>query len=165
MYGQNKSDTAIENSKVAVKKPTVRGADIANDTNALSLASWGAVYDCLLTTNAKAIAVPSTTDADVGKQIVINFVAAIAAGGDPTFTLGSGDVFSQASYQNGTGVTEFHPPLTTDNTFSIEGEGTNGGVAVTSSFTMTVLAKGSVLLEANWVHKGTGSAAAAWTTV
>lgn len=161
MYGQNKSDTALENAKLS--PVTTAGADLAADTNSINLA-MSTIYKGLATSADKPVVLPAIGPNDIGKKIIIISNATLANNGKYTITMQAGDTFNIGSTVTGLAVTNV-APAAGNNKLVCSGAATNSGLAKSSTMVFEAVSENEWLVVINSVATGTGNNFPVFSTV
>tara|TARA_R100000152_G_C6757613_1_gene181452 strand:+ start:697 stop:1209 length:513 start_codon:yes stop_codon:yes gene_type:complete len=166
MYGQNKDGNALDKALNGGFSDEA-GTDLADSTAAVAMvdADFGKTFWCLLDGASKTVTLPaSTTDDDIGKQVMILQRVDLVASGVLTISAGTGNTFSLNSYAMGVAIDEFRPSAG-NNTLTITGADSNSAWGENSYLKATVVGAGKYMLEINAKALGNGSDGIAFTTV
>ena len=163
MYGQNKSDALIAQTKQRTV-PSLIGTDLANDTASITLVLDTVYRSVVADGGTKPLVLPAITADDIGKKILIISNAVFAGSGVITITPASGDVFSLASTTSGHACTACGPAAAGNDLLTLTGADTNCGFAVGSTLMLEVVEHDMWCCVINSVHTGNGSNFAVYST-
>ena len=164
-----KSTVSINGLMTATNINNSKGTDIANNTDAVAIATsdHGKTFLCALNNAAKTVTLPAVVAADVGMQIKIIQTADLVGSGVLKFDCASGATYSVNSYAigvNGGRPLAATRPADANNRITITGAGSNSAWGIGSVATFTCVAAGEWHFALHAEPLGTGNDAIAFST-